>query len=133
MTETRGRRPTIGIQLNQTREELAQLKTEFEAYKKQVRDVAIEVAAEQGWCDDGLNERLQELGLEPMARQWEVTVTLLGRQEVKIRVTAASDDAAAELAREVDETALLAKADPTKWVIDEVDADRWTTDEVTEE
>ncbi len=39
--------------------------TELNEFKTLVRDVAIRVAAEQGWCDDGLNAVLEELGLEP--------------------------------------------------------------------
>jgi hypothetical protein len=36
---------------------------EFDLYKAKVRDKAIEVANEQEWCRDGLNEALEDLGL----------------------------------------------------------------------
>ena len=49
-----------------------------EAFRTQVRDVAIRVAEEQGWCDDGLNDVLDELGLDPKE---------FPRQRITVKVT----------------------------------------------
>lgn len=51
--------------------------SQFEAFKTQVRDTAIRVAEEQGWCDDGLNRVLDELGLDRKTNpRVEVMVTV---------------------------------------------------------
>lgn len=39
------------------------VQAEFDAYKAQVRAEALRVAADQGWCDSGLNRTLRTLGL----------------------------------------------------------------------
>lgn len=49
---------------------------EFEAYKQQVRELAITTAKEQDWCDSGLAEALEELGLEPMSTRVSARVTV---------------------------------------------------------
>lgn len=54
--------------------ELAALQRDFEAFRHLTRQVAIDKAEEQGWCDDGLNEALAELGLP--GKETEYTVTL---------------------------------------------------------
>jgi hypothetical protein len=56
--------------------------TEHEAFKQQVREVAIRVAEEQTWCDNGLNEVLDELGLDRKEKpRYEVEVTVTYRFE----------------------------------------------------
>jgi hypothetical protein len=47
-----------------------------EAFKRRVREHAIEVAQRQGWCDQGLNESLEELGLPGYHREWTMTLTV---------------------------------------------------------
>ena len=49
--------------------------TEFDEYRKQVRTVAIRTASERGWCDDGLNRVLGELGL-PKKQRFRVPTTI---------------------------------------------------------
>lgn len=50
---------------------------EFETFKSDVREKAIEVAGDNNWCDSGLNAALDELGLEPKSEPiWEGTVTV---------------------------------------------------------
>lgn len=39
--------------------------TDLAEYKTLVRDTAIKVAGEQGWCDEGLNKVLRKLNLDP--------------------------------------------------------------------
>jgi hypothetical protein len=63
---------------------------DLDAYKQQVRDKAIEVAGEQGWCKSGLNETLRELDIEPVADSWRRTalvriVYLCDNEEDEIR------------------------------------------------
>lgn len=40
-----------------------QVVREFDAFKQKVREKAIEVAEEENWCHDGLNDALSDLGL----------------------------------------------------------------------
>jgi hypothetical protein len=46
------------------KDEVAAVRAEFEAFRARVRAKAIEVAEEQNWCNEGLNEVLVDLGLE---------------------------------------------------------------------
>lgn len=64
-------------------EQIAQDARVMEAFKDQVREVAIRVADEEGWCDSGLNEVLEELGLE--GKTSEGTLTLTVRVKVKVK------------------------------------------------
>jgi hypothetical protein len=50
----------------------------IDAFRIQVRDVAIDVASEQGWCESGLNRRLEELGLDPVLGTAEWTIEVNG-------------------------------------------------------
>lgn len=74
---------------------LLAVRAEFEAFKEQVREKAIEVAASNGWCDEGLNEVLKELGLEPKTRSFNVIVRVYGFQDVEVEIDEAAnwDDA----------------------------------------
>lgn len=47
-----------------------------EAFKVRVREHAIEVAERQGWCDQGLGETLEYLGLPPLVRRYTMTLTV---------------------------------------------------------
>jgi hypothetical protein len=69
-------------------------------FQEQVRDVAIRVAEEQSWCDNGLNEVLEELGLERKEKEYEVEVRVEGWAYVTVTVTATNDDEAGEKAIE---------------------------------
>lgn len=48
--------------------------TETEAYKIRVRNKAIDVAEQQSWCREGLNEALRSLDLEEYDGKREVTI-----------------------------------------------------------
>lgn len=64
-------------------------------FAEQVRDVAIRVAESEGWCDDGLNEVLEELGLEPKrAKEYRIEVTV--RYVLTGRPTVANADSVTE-------------------------------------
>lgn len=42
---------------------------------RRTREVAIRAAQEQGWCDNGLNEALEEIGLDPKGTGAQTTFT----------------------------------------------------------
>jgi len=46
------------------------------SFRNAVRAKAREVAKEQNWCREGLNDALQELGLDEYASTWTVTVEM---------------------------------------------------------
>jgi hypothetical protein len=59
-----------------------------EEYKAKVREIAIEVAQEQGWCKNGLNEVLRELDITPAGQR----VRALIRYEVEVEFDAPMDN-----------------------------------------
>lgn len=64
-------------QLKQRVEALGEANRRLDAFRAEVREKAIAVAEAQGWCDDGLNEVLEDLGLEPkQGQQVRFVVTL---------------------------------------------------------
>lgn len=50
---------TLGVRFQK-----AKSQAELAEFKTAVRQRALQAAAEEGWCDDGLNQALRELGLE---------------------------------------------------------------------
>jgi hypothetical protein len=48
---------------------------DLDRYKERVKAKAIEVAAEQGWCREGLNDALEDLDIGPASRDVQVTLT----------------------------------------------------------
>lgn len=58
------------------RADLARVSREFEAFKNEVRDVAIRVADEQDWCRTGLNGVLEELGLKRYTKRFRVKLVV---------------------------------------------------------
>lgn len=74
--------------------------SQLEAYKAKVRALAIRVAAEQGWCDSGLNSALEELGLPPK-REFMVPVefTLTRVRSTHVLVDAQTEAEAYERVR----------------------------------
>jgi hypothetical protein len=62
--------------------------SELDRYKRKVREVAIRVADEQGWCNEGLNEVLEELDLDPFykTRTFDVEVVQTATRSVTITV-----------------------------------------------
>jgi hypothetical protein len=71
MDERNRLRTEVAEQMEQVR----QARRAHEIFRGEVRRVALEVAAEQGWCDSGVNERLEELGLDRITRSYTVTAT----------------------------------------------------------
>lgn len=78
---TRGTTETEARLRHQRNEAQAQLRQaqlgggNLDAYKARVKAKAIEVAAEQGWCNDGLNAALEDLDIARASRDLSVTVT----------------------------------------------------------
>jgi hypothetical protein len=60
------------------RRDLEALQGEFEAFKRKVRDLATERVRSDRDCENGMNEALAELGLQPvdLHREYTVTITL---------------------------------------------------------
>ena len=70
------------------------------AYKVRVRDEAIRVKEEQGWCDEGLAEVLENLDLDPVEVEYEIEVECEIRHTVTLTVTARSEDNARDMVDE---------------------------------
>jgi|SRR5688572_6942791 hypothetical protein len=49
---------------------------DLNAFRDKVRTKAIEVAKEEGWCTEGLNQALRDLGLDPYAQKWRISLTV---------------------------------------------------------
>lgn len=120
------------VEIAETREEITRLQRQVAelqgqislvdarlvAFKAEVRDKAIEVAEERGWCDEGLNEVLEELGLEPKTTGWTgtVTVRVYGYQDVEVEIEQADDEDDA-ITQAQDEG--IENVDAYAWQIDE--------------
>lgn len=105
------------------------LNTSLIAFQQQVREVAIRVADEQSWCDDGLNEVLEELGLdkkEPPEYDIEVHVTY------RFRATRANNQSD-EPSEEFITNSLRCIDDPTLDDDFEVESSDYSIDRVTVE
>ena len=74
------------VEAGQRQELLRQRAREFEAFRRQVREVAIRVAKEMSWCNDGLNEVLDELGLVNYTPRYAVNMVF------RVQVIVESDD-----------------------------------------
>lgn len=100
---------------------LHDVERKFDAFREQVRDVAIRVASEESWCDTGLNAVLKELDLPRKSRPFEVQVRLT--QVVTVTVDAEDEDDAREKAENENDTAdLLDLASRYDWEVEVEDA-----------
>jgi hypothetical protein len=94
-------RQPLGVQLaevtaqrNARDDELVRLQQQFDAFKAKVRETAIQTAQDNNFCNPGLNEVLESLGLPVVPTQYEVEVEITATQVVKVRVDAEElDDA----------------------------------------
>lgn len=73
------------------RRTVADAEAELIAYKKQVRDEAIRVAAQQSWCDTGLNETLRNLAL-PEKRNYDIPIRVQVEVIRNVTVTGAESE-----------------------------------------
>lgn len=102
--------------LADTRRELARTRRELDEFKATVREVAIRVAGEQGWCDLGLNAVLDELGLPQKVTRFKVPITVTASQQVWVEVDADDEDDAID---QVERSDVRNAIDPDDWDIDD--------------
>lgn len=96
------------------RDRLNEAREQHEAFRTQVRDVAIRVADEQDWCVNGLNEVLDELDLPKRTREYEVQVEV--KQTITVTVEAVDEEEAQEKVEEMDADDLVREhADNWDW------------------
>lgn len=74
----------------------------FKAFSKQVRDEVIEAKANHSLCDEGVNDFLNSLGLEPLFKRYRVTTRLFGYRDVEMEIDAPSESAAGEMVTDED-------------------------------
>jgi hypothetical protein len=72
---------------------------ELDAYRRLVRDEAYRVAKENGWCDSGLRQSLERLGLEPK-QLFRVQIRAQRTAEFSMSVAADSEAEARQLLRD---------------------------------
>lgn len=82
----------VEAERDEARRHAAAALRQLESFKQRVRETAIEVHKEQEWCREGLNERLEQLGLDPYSPTFCVTalVTVTGTVEADDRNAAQS-------------------------------------------
>lgn len=83
--------------LSNLQREVSRQNSAMREFQRRVRDKAIAVSQQEGWCRDGLNEALESLGLEKV----KVTYKVSGKvryewREVSWDVEATSEDEARE-------------------------------------
>ena len=71
------------------RERLAAAGRALESFKVRVRERALECKADEGWCDEGFNAAMRDLGLP------ELSSTYLARVSVYVRVVNAESESVA--------------------------------------
>lgn len=113
-------------ELTRTQALSRQFLDQLERYKTKVREVAIRVADEQSWCDQGLNDVLEELGLEPNLHTYRVTVRVVLHQEVTVEIQAGNREDVEQL---VDEDTLRDELDYER---DSFDIHDWSASQVRE-
>lgn len=95
------------------------LRTEFDAYKEKVREVALRKKADENWCDSGFNEAMRELDLPGVNLRWRVPVVVTATQTVYLTVEAADeDDAVAEAENEADSDSVWNLIQSYEWEYD---------------
>lgn len=109
--------------------QLSTMRQQHEAFREQVREVAIRVAGEQEWCDPGLNGVLRELGLPEKVVAFKVAIQVTAKQTVWVVVDATSEDEAYDAARELDTYSVEQEVDRSSWEVDEWDVDEDETAE----
>jgi hypothetical protein len=62
--------------------------TTLDSFRDQVREKAIEVAKENNFCNGGLNEVLEELGLQPLPSVFTVEIEFTATQTVTVEISA---------------------------------------------
>lgn len=92
----------------------------LDAFRAQVREEAIRVAESQGWCDEGLNRTLENLGLDPVTKEWLVNVEVTATRVFTVTISSTTDDQAW---RDVD---ALSQDDLEELIGDDLAASDWS-------
>lgn len=94
------------------------------AFRQQVRSKAIEVAQQESWCRDGLNEALRDLGLPEHTSRFRVPLTVTATQTIWVEVEADDEDDAIE---RVDSDDVDEQLDSHDWEIKDWDKTEWSS------
>lgn len=88
-------RQPLGVQLAAAQEELAAARrradlaeAQLNGFKEEVREVALEVRRENGWCDQGFNDTMDKLGLEKLPHTFVVEVEVTAKQVISVEIDA---------------------------------------------
>lgn len=105
--------------------ELTRVHQEFAAYKAKVREKALDAADSEGWCREGLNSALTDLGLERVTSDYDVRLTINLSRSITVRIAADDYDSAYETAEGYREMDLpgLGIALPDGWEFDDLTLD----------
>lgn len=82
-------------QRNELRDRAGSYLSQLQNFKREVKRIAIEQMREGRWCMGGMNEKLEELGLEPYVPRYIVSLAV----ELVMEVYADDEDDAADTAR----------------------------------
>lgn len=106
---------------------------ELDAFRDRVRDMAIEKAAELGWCTPGLNEALEALGLARKSTMFEVSVELVASRTITVHVESESAEQAWKDVDAMDQDALREARENAggTWPLDSSDWDYSSHDSST--
>lgn len=107
--------------LEEHKASLALSEQRFQHFQESVREMAIEKAKKLKWCDEGLNEALRELGLEPKTRKYRVEIRVFAFQDIEIEVDAENMEEADTKAH------MMLDDNPETWD-SQVDQDSWQSD-----
>jgi hypothetical protein len=77
-------RANAALQL--ARQDASTVRASLERFRQSVRETAIQVAAEQGWCRQGLNDTLRDLGLDPVPTEFRVKLRVPAWQTIEATV-----------------------------------------------
>jgi hypothetical protein len=88
LAEERYKAERLSIELSASRNTAAAVNDEFERFKAKVRELGLQVKEDNGWCDDGFNEVMRELGLPLLPHTFRVKMTLTATREVEVDVDA---------------------------------------------
>jgi hypothetical protein len=78
----------LRIELSASRNTTAAVNDELENFKAKVREVGLRAKEDNGWCDDGFNDVMRELGLPLLPHTFRVKLTLTATREVEVDVDA---------------------------------------------
>jgi len=84
-------RPTIAQlqrELSAAINTTAEVRSQYEQFKKDVREVALNAKQSENWCDQGFNAAMDELGLEKLPSEFEIDVEIKAVQTVTVTVDA---------------------------------------------